>query len=518
MMIKMIIIDDEAIIREGLKRFIDWQSIGVEICDTASNGMTAMASILNNKPDIILTDIRMPGLDGLDLIQLLKEQDVTSEVIFISAHSNFEYARRALLLGAFDYITKPVDEEELLNTVRRCRDKIETARRTHNIVSSYTEEKHRREQFILSRLLFHKKALTAEETAFLQDKPWIHQTHTGVAAIGLWYDSDDSPRISDELLTELFSENPNYPFLILNPFPEATFIILFSGQSELHSLYYYALDCIHDDFYKRDGMLVTLSEPHPWDGNFIEVYTDCSLVWILHYAGDSHAPFTFRDSFLNTSCEHSLEETLESYLCQPLPVASILPMLKDFLFFHIQDGSIYDLEFMKLQFIRLVDRYVEGLRSYCLHDYLDKNVLSAQKSIAAQTCFHQVCETTYHLFLNIASSMEEISQNTSKQLVRSSLSYIHDHFSEKLTLEKLAEHLYVSPTYLSKILSAELGQPFSKYLQEYRISRAIEYMRDSHDKLYDIASACGFSDVAYFSKIFKTVTGMSPNQYRNKKL
>ena len=98
---KMIIIDDEAIIRESLRQFIDWESIDVEICDIASSGMTAMASILSQKPDIILTDIRMPGLDGLELIRLLREQNITSEVIFISAHTNFEYARQAISLGAF---------------------------------------------------------------------------------------------------------------------------------------------------------------------------------------------------------------------------------------------------------------------------------------------------------------------------------------------------------------------------------------------------------------------------------
>lgn len=515
---KMIIIDDEAIIRESLRRFIDWDSIGVEICDAASNGMTAMASILNLEPDIILTDIRMPGLDGLELIRLLKEQNLRSEVIFISAYSNFEYARQAISLGAFDYITKPIDEEELLNTVKRCKDKINSARQTQTIISSYKEDQSQKQQLILSRLLSSRSCLTRQEKELLKDEPWLNGEITYMMAIGLWYPDQNTAPIPEELLRELFSSGRSCPFVLLTPFPEAQFIFLFTGQKTPASMYHYACTCVKKDFFKRDGLLVTISAPHQWSSNFSEAYTDCALVYSIRWPRSKAGIFTFKDSFSDEIPVSGPEEYIERYFSQSLEPNMLLPMLKDFLVYFIADGSVYDLEFMKLQFIRLVDRWVERMRSFHLHEYLDRDVLSAEKSIASQTYFHHVYETAYHLFQNITLSVEQLSQNASKQLVRNSVAYIHEHFGENLTLGDLAAHLYVSPTYLSKLFSAEMGQPFSKYLQEYRISKAIEYMHNPQYKLYNIASICGFSDVAYFSKIFKSVTGMSPNQYRNKKL
>lgn len=187
-MMNMIIIDDETLIRESLKRFIDWESIGINICDTAANGVSAMASILNYKPEIILTDIRMPGLDGLELIRLLREQNLSSEVIFISAYTHFEYARQALQLGAFDYITKPIDEDELLNTVSRCKTKIEENQKKQFIFSNYTQEQKVKQEQILSQALSSNTALPKQ----------VFETSTGTSrtdsyscavAVGFWYDS-----------------------------------------------------------------------------------------------------------------------------------------------------------------------------------------------------------------------------------------------------------------------------------------------------------------------------------------
>ena len=121
---KILIVDDEAIIRESLKRFINWRSINATVCGLAENGSVALDFILNDPPDIILCDISMPSLNGIELIEFLHHHKIPSEVIFISAYSNFEYARAALKYGAFDYILKPIEESLILDCVKKCIQKI----------------------------------------------------------------------------------------------------------------------------------------------------------------------------------------------------------------------------------------------------------------------------------------------------------------------------------------------------------------------------------------------------------
>jgi len=122
--LKMMIVDDERIILESLETLIDWKSIGIKVVATADNGATAIDLAASFLPDIILSDISMPTMSGLEMLEVLREKEMRVEVIFITAYSKFEYAKQAIKYGAADYLLKPIDETQLLETVSRCADKI----------------------------------------------------------------------------------------------------------------------------------------------------------------------------------------------------------------------------------------------------------------------------------------------------------------------------------------------------------------------------------------------------------
>ena len=517
-MIKIIIIDDEAIIRESLTRFIDWASIGVEVCGTAANGVTAMAMILTQKPDIILTDIRMPSLDGLDLIRMIREQQLPAEVIFISAHSSFDYARQAISLGAFGYITKPINEEELLDMVERCAKKIRSNEQTSQILSSYQQTCQQKRQLILSRLALQKAALTAEEESLLQDCPGFYSDFSWYTAIGIWYSCDHTDFLSEELLSELCPDTSDTAHLLFSPEPHMQLIILLSAQSSSSPLYQTARKLTLADLFAAEDTLTILSDVHPWEHNFYHAYVENALTYAAHTVKKEYGIFNFRDTFCKTASPTSMEEFKKHYYSGGLTKSTLPAMLSEFISFFIKDGTLYDLEYVKLHFIHLIDSGVEALGGSKLHSYLHQDILSAQKSITAQNHIGEVYIAAYNLFFNLLSSLEEMDRKSTSQLVRSSISYIRDHYAENITLAEISGHLYVSPTYFSKIFSQEMGQPFSRYLLEYRISKSIELLRDPNNKIASIAISCGFSDVTYFSKAFKSVTGMSPHRYRNHKL
>lgn len=515
-MMKMMIIDDEAIIRESLSRFIDWASIGVEVCDTAANGVSAMASILNLKPDIILTDIRMPGLDGLELIRLLREQNITSQVIFISAHTQFEYARRALDLGAFGYVIKPVDEEELLQTVAQCKLKIEEERHKQDILSSYAADTKKRQAQILTQLLSSDDTLSEDEARILSCTPF-YRSHGTVILLAFWYDLQKEELIKENIFEELLPSGIIDSHMLLCPFPELQLLFLFSDNSNSQLLYESACNFASSVFFRKEGLIITISQARKWEQELTTLYTEAALTYSINKISKDTGVYSFRQILEKCTSQYD-REALQKKFTAPPEQAEIQPMLEEYVLSFVADQTIYDLEYVKLHFIRLIDSWVEQLRNYHLHSYLQQEVLSAQKTISSRKYIDQVYETAYHLFYNITASLCEIPEPSSRQLIRNSLQYIHENFGKNFTLVDLANHLYVSPTYLSKVFSAEMGQPFSKYLLNYRVQKAIEYMENSEYKLYTIASVCGFSDVAYFSRVFKSVTGMSPQKYRNQKL
>lgn len=135
-MLKVFIIDDEKLIREGLRNYIDWKTLDLEIAGTAGDGQDALQQILETRPDIIVCDICLPEMSGLELLSELRQKHHTCKFIFMSAYSEFRYAQEALRLGAFDYLLKPIDEDSLRNTLVKCRDSI-LAELVHTVPAAF---------------------------------------------------------------------------------------------------------------------------------------------------------------------------------------------------------------------------------------------------------------------------------------------------------------------------------------------------------------------------------------------
>jgi two-component system response regulator YesN len=152
-MYKVILVDDEEIIREGLRKTIDWHALGMEVAGTAEDGLDAMELIKELHPEIIITDIKMAFMDGLELIAEVKKIYPETMIIFISGHDEFEYARKAVSLGAFDYILKPIELEYLEKLLLKVRDKLDEARNMEKKIN-FLEEKLKDTKPILLERLF----------------------------------------------------------------------------------------------------------------------------------------------------------------------------------------------------------------------------------------------------------------------------------------------------------------------------------------------------------------------------
>jgi len=376
----MIIVDDEFIILESLETLIDWQSVGIEVVGTADNGMVAIDLASQLQPDIILSDISMPCLSGLEMLEVLRKGQMQVEVIFITAYSKFEYAKKAIKHGAYDYLLKPIDENLLLETAFRCANKIRTER----------------------------------------------------------------------------SRPP------------------FSAGSEIWA----------EQLRKENSVYFSSIENEPTRAYHNEAAVKSALL-----------------EQIKTDTPESVHDTL-----------------LDFFRLIAQESGVFEADTVRLHCFELVDHLLRELKEYRLQKHLSKpdKEFNLKKRIALCGTLDDAFETTQNLIITFGHCVKDIQSSGTKHLVHTAIDYIHNNYHKNLTLVQVAEHLFITPTYLSKLFSTEMYESFSQYLLSYRINIAKDLLKDTHYKVYEVAARVGYTDIAHFSKLFKRIVGRTPKQYRNR--
>lgn len=518
-MLKMIIADDENIIREGLNRFIDWSSIGVEIIGLAENGSKALELILDRKPDIILSDISMPMLNGIELIELLRNHKILSEVIFISAYSNFDYAQSAIKFGAFDYILKPINEGELLKTVERCVDKV-TKQQINIQLEDYITSEHRLKlNSAFLHLLYEPNKLTSADEHILKSERLLDHYDSVITAC-IWYENSH-PTLMESLEAYIFKPTDNQRlYIVHNSENNQCFILLFGKSTNDNEWFQYFKGILNDMLLNLDWdsfkPIITVSKIHQLNQGFQYIYIELCLLYILkNKQGQDNSSFYYAyDTFTiytrNEFSKEIVKDAIKSY--DPDKIEEIL---LDFFFQLILKEEIYDIDILKLECIDLIDYVINELSEYQLKTYLNQDTISVKKSISFQTSLDVIYDATKNILINLSSCIEDIQRKSSNQLIKLSLQYIHENYNKEISLAQLADNLYISPTYLSKIFRSQVGVTFSRYVLEYRIDASKKLLSNPKYKIYEISNMCGFSDVAHFSKTFKQVVGVSPNHYKN---
>lgn len=518
-MLKMIIVDDEQLIRESLKKFIDWSSIGVEVIDTVGDGTSALDVIVKKTPDIVLSDISMPFLNGIELIKILRKLSVKSEIIFLTAYSNFNYAQSAIKYGAFDYILKPIDESALLETVKRCTVKINTTKNDTILKNSDNNIQNLQLTYTIKSLMTEQRNPDEKEIALLHSYGITKNIYPSVIAANFKF----KYKVSKDFLSSLTFSEYRYKFktISLAQSENQLTLLFFSSENNHSSLLNNFTSTLSEYTNNIDTTsidAITISDTH----NLIEVFSKLAveLSFPLIYEYTNFALISYKKPLKTQYIEESMihEDILESV--KTANIQSLTTALQRlFINFNIDD-IIYDLYLVKLKCIEIIDTLIASLQDYYIEDTFDykNNLLNFKKDISSQKSLYDVYTTTKHIVAEFINYIDEVKSKPSKRLVTLTLEYIHKYYSNDINLNEIARKLYISPNYLSTIFSKTMHQPFSNYLLNYRIDIAKTLLRDPKLKIYNVSEKVGYSDVAHFSKSFKQVVGMSPNKYKNLKL
>lgn len=514
-MLKMIIADDERLIRESLNKLMDWHSVGVEVVGIASDGITALELIESLKPDILLSDIAMPNLNGIELIKTLKEKNIKCEIIFLSAYSNFEYAQSAIRYGAFDYILKPIDEDKLLLSVTNCAAKINSIREKEEALATDNEFQSILATSAIKNLLYTPMLPTENEKRILRELGIVQSQEFAASGICLRFNCRQSQDIKFLSLPEASEIIKQYSIQVSN---EEYMIIGVTniGRSDMLNTKMYTLLSLVQHTYSHILIGASLSAVHTTE-DIKKIYPECCFALLFEKLGLENTKYRFWDAAqqLSLSYPHVYAADIAKAIKND-DLAGMAALLSTLFWRFAAREQIYDIDSVKLKCLSLLDALDGDLHitSDPLTEQENHMLTTAKTSITKQRSLDAIYDEMSVTLLKYAQFIKNKENFQSIRLVSQTVQYIKECYATA-TLTEAASRMYITPSYLSRIFATEMKETFSHFVLKYRIQIAKELLLDPQYKVYDVANLVGYSDIANFSKAFKQIEGISPIKFKN---
>ncbi|MCC3359401.1 response regulator transcription factor [Bacillus sp. REN16] len=511
---KVLVVDDEKIIVESISSVIDWAALDLELVATARNGIDAYEKVVALKPDIVMSDIKMPGMDGLNLVSKVHAQFPSMKFILLSGYGEFEYARTAMQYGVKNYLLKPCNVEKITAAlqdviteltdendqdafIRQLREKYEKAQpymkaqwltefllsKSHsNMDLSFYQKlfdhelKNQEVKLILFKLegelsyehLFAIKNIGSE----IFDSPLLN-TNIGEYELFLVEDDHDSEKLHQQI--EQIKE------LLYQYYKRVTTVAISEGDNiqNIRSLYREAIECLEHRFYFGEGSIISKKDIEPANT-------------------DSISDFIFDEQQIVLKIKSG----------------------------HIDDVS----DEITSIFEKMADerRGIHMTKSYCIQLYMTivqtvdtetmQTYLKGTSALLEMETFHQMKDYIEAAAKKITIEYYKRFKSKQTSVISKVIDVVNENLDNpNLTLKMVANKiLFMNPDYLGKLFRQETGQRFSAYLTKLRIEKAVDLILEMDDvKVVTLAEMIGFGGNAqYFSQVFKKYTGYTPSEYR----
>lgn len=532
-MLKVFLVEDEVVVREGIKNNIDWLSHGYDFCGEASDGELAFPMIQKLQPDIVITDIQMPFMDGLALSKLIKKEYPWMEVIILTGYEKFEYAKEGIQIGVAEYLLKPISSEELMKEVDELAIKIKDRIQENEIQKKYSQEMEeitRKERKNLFQYLV-SGTKTVQELLELAGKQNLNIS-------ALWYNVvliqlKSMNHAEDEFSKRLLEINEKVETVIDN-----TRIILFDRNLEGKALLFKA-DSI-EELQRLQTTFITQMEAifHQYEKirYFGGVGKPVNRLRELPFSFESASHAFAHHYFVQKSCvmnSGDIEFDNNCYQSVEFDIRNVDPKIlnRDRIKEFLRTGVVEETRFFIEEFFKNMGK--DAIESYMFRQYIAMDVYFCAaefiEEIQLQKEEIKAFEVTALTLQNVDSTMryvtdliettielrEKSARSRYHTIVNEVKSYIEKNYAkEDLTLNQTASHVNFSPNHLSTIFSQETGSTFIKYLTDYRMNEAKKLLRCTGKRSNEIGTEVGYRDPHYFSYLFRKTQGMTPTQYR----
>ena len=542
-MLKIFLAEDEVVVRETIKRMIPWEELGFELVGEAADGEMALPLLIRQQPDLLITDIKMPFMDGLTLARLAKKEIPGLKVVILSGYDDFNYAKRAIGIGVEDYLLKPITKNALIERLSEIRSRYEHEKTQKEYYEKFQREMQAYEKNS-SRDFF--EALVGGSMDMMEVYKRAEKLGLDIVAeaynvliFTMNCDEDFSGQRDEyssweaeslELLENFFAGHSSAMLFRSNIF---SYGVLLKGQREtIEENTRACVDEIRKILSRQDGRrewFLAVGQSVERLSQIQKSYHTASRAFSQRYLYDEN--ILYYDEMETMEHPGGQAETEDNAYLQKVDVNALNPaILQKFLSNGLQEETE---NFVKDYFYAIGQEPMESLvfRNYVILN-VRFSVISFIKGLGCDTNEMESADTEEVLAESgknmesaIAYAKKMISQaieirdqnsgNKNRSILKTAVDFIDSHYmDEEISLNTVANVANVSSNHFSTLFSQNMGQTFIEYLTSLRMNKAKELLRCTGMRSSEIAGEIGYKDAHYFSYLFKKTQGMTPSDYR----
>lgn len=535
---KVFLVEDEYIVREGIKNNIDWEKNGYDFCGEASDGELAFPMISEKRPDIVITDIRMPFMDGIELSRMIKEEYPEIKIIILSGHEEFEYAKAAIQIGVEEYLLKPINGDELLQVVNRVAQKIKEENESRETLQEGEGDENFEyaKRQLLSSLIDDNASLS---DAMEQGK----KIHLNLMAqcyniMMLKLQRKNKEQGFSQRILELYKtmedtlKEQDGQSIMFDRAPEGKVILFMgSGEEEIRR----NMDVFAGQFreilpeYEDVTYFGSVGVPVMRLRELGESYEAASHGFSYRFLTEPNQIVDNHTVFDQTRNEKKFSCSIGSVDIQNLDKQKIESFLKggemDEIHFFVEEymkntgdagkNSMIFRQYIVMDMFFVASHFLTQITDG--REQLGEPFESPEQMQKIVSDLEATVVYIKELFAKVMQVRDARTTEHNSDVVENAKKYISENYhDEELTLNTVAHEVNVSPNHLSAMFSQKTGQTFVKYLTDVRMHRAKELLKCTSKRSNEICEEVGYRDPHYFSHLFKKNVGCSPIQYRER--
>lgn len=519
-MYKIVVADDNYLTIQALQATVPWKEWGFELVGCARNGADAMSQISLYHPDIAILDINMPGMSGLEVAKQLLERKENIIFIFLTAYDEFSYAQTALKIGAFDYLLKPLDNENLKAVLKRAGEKLDREKQTavmrNRLRSDYDNW--------AGHLLQDGVNGVARSVTELEEMLRQEWRPTGyelmLVSTADFISPEKIDQLSEQIRQSLSNQEALYQFRYVHTRMKEGFLILLCFQ-KIQIVRDYDLVAL-----KIANRIVETGKPLNADlfvgisdfseGNlaalpklYEEAVFSAESRFFLENKTVVHYKSITSKSFRNEyTLSRKMQDMFRVLYTEPLDFTGLLEEFIDL----IEQETCYDVKYVKNIFMQIAFTITCSMQERNTGDCPLKSMETILEDMHKIDSMQSIISYIRNYTAQTIGRIQHENSQMSCQ-GRKVLDFINTHYMENITLYDVAEDAGISESHLCRVLKKETGESFVNILNKIRIQKAQKLLQKGDLKVYEIAEIVGFSNYAYFYQVFKKITGCSPKEY-----
>jgi two-component system response regulator YesN len=519
---KVFLVEDEYVAREGIRESVNWETAGFEFCGEAPDGEVALPMIDECQPNVLITDIQMPHMDGLQLCRIVRERLPWVKIIILTGYDEFEYAQQAVKLGVTEFLLKPVGAQELTHVLQKVAAKLEQEKEQEASLQKLRDQvehnqAHLKENFLLKLVMGAVSSLEAIEKSQILNLNIVAKWYQVVVVkIGLCdgdgqFDYHEFRQV-EQIVSSLTENSPDI-FLLKKDLQELILIMMGESAEYLERESCFLAELAKNEIANQTRCIpiIGMGSSQPRIGSIHKSFSDAlaSIDNQIRGVGQFQSSYvvdktellkldkTAVESYLRSGTKDTFDRFFDDYI-QHLGEAAL--------------GSYIIKNYIFIDIVLATARFVKELGGD-IDQVLEMNQI--ETLLVNITTIEQVREQSKKVLVGAVEFRDKQINSRYSAIIFRAKTYIDRHFANPdISLNQVANYVNRSPSHFSTIFSQEAGVTFRDYLTQVRIEKAKELLSTTMLRSSEISYKIGYKDPHYFSSVFKKNTGLSPIKFR----